>query len=333
MHGSLKRRSYNNLAIDAANSAFGKEHGLTDADMLDIFNSSSCRSTFKAAYDERYRWMKEHLKDRDLDVIFVEGGSGLGKTLFAIEFAKNLGMLYSLSSSNNDPLQDMLEDDDCFILNDVRDNTFTYNDFLKLTETYVNTSVKSRYGNKTFFGNLIIITSFKPCDQWYKNIRDLGLSKEEMEDKDFSHQKAIKQFNRRIHKLIKVKEAVIEIYKHFSDGHDELEQTIPNPAYLLDKEYAHVLHFGDNEFEKAASNSAIKLGVEEAYEVFKTQNVNAIQSGIDAYYEDKQNNEYGLSIDAALLVQSLVDDAIKEGIPKDILLQAVLDKIKGTQSW
>jgi hypothetical protein len=238
----VKRRGLNNSLVQCPENEEEAEDNLLLRDVVDAH-----RSKINNAFEERHIWMKENLKNRHVDVIFIEGGSGLGKTLYGIELATSQGKLFSLSSSKNDPLQDMLPDDDVFILNDIRDSTFKFNDLLLLLDPNVNTSVSSRYFNKTFFGDTIIITSFQPLDEWYL---------EACEDKSHDGHDARKQLNRRIHQLIKVKEAIIEIYTHHEDGTNTLDKTIPNPTYLLEKEFAHVLHYGDDVYEKAALSAA-----------------------------------------------------------------------------
>lgn len=110
-------------------------------------------------------------KKRNINVIFIEGPAGTGKTLFATYLAEKLDTVYFLSSSNNDPLQD-LKGEPCAILDDLRENSFSFNDLLKVIDNHNNSTIKSRYRNKPFLGDLIIITSAKPLDDWYKSINN-----------------------------------------------------------------------------------------------------------------------------------------------------------------
>ena len=61
--------------------------------------------------------------ERDIEVLFLWGKSGDGKTYHAKEFARSRGMDVYVSSSSNDPLQDY-RGQKCIILDDVRDTTF-----------------------------------------------------------------------------------------------------------------------------------------------------------------------------------------------------------------
>lgn len=110
--------------------------------------------------------------DRNIDVVFVCGKAGTGKTYYAKKFLEQLGYDYCISSSSNDPFQDYLGQK-AIILDDFRDKSdryedgFAFADFLKLTDNYTNSSVKSRFNNKVFNGKMIIITSSKPLCLWY----------------------------------------------------------------------------------------------------------------------------------------------------------------------
>lgn len=105
-------------------------------------------------------------KNRNINVIFVSGASGTGKTTFAKRYAESLKKSMCISSASNDPVQDY-KDEDVLILDDLRDDSFKYHDFLKLLDNHTISSAKSRYRNKPFMGDTIIITSVKPIENWY----------------------------------------------------------------------------------------------------------------------------------------------------------------------
>lgn len=109
-------------------------------------------------------------KDRDITVIFMSGAAGIGKTSFAKMYSKARypSAEPCVSSSSNDPLQDY-KGEPVLILDDLRDDSFKYHDFLKLLDNHTLSSSKSRYHNKPFIGNLIIITSTRPINDWYFN--------------------------------------------------------------------------------------------------------------------------------------------------------------------
>lgn len=107
-------------------------------------------------------------KDRDIRVIFMSGSTGIGKTTFAKRYCESINADYCISSSSNDPLQDY-KGEPVLIMDDLRDDSFKYHDFLKLLDNHTKSTIKSRYHNKAFIGDLIIITSTRPINDWYFN--------------------------------------------------------------------------------------------------------------------------------------------------------------------
>ena len=55
------------------------------------------------------------------------------------------------------------------ILDDLRDTTFELADLLKILDNDTLSSVRSRFSNKLFCGEMIVITSSVPLVYWYKN--------------------------------------------------------------------------------------------------------------------------------------------------------------------
>ena len=108
--------------------------------------------------------------DRKIDVMFIYGKTGTGKTYYAKKFAKAKGYDVCVSSSMNDSFQDYLGQK-CMILDDLRDTAFEFADLLKILDNNTNSSVKSRFSNKVFNGELIIITSSVPLSFWYRELQ------------------------------------------------------------------------------------------------------------------------------------------------------------------
>lgn len=108
-------------------------------------------------------------KNRQIDVVFMSGDTGLGKTSFAKQYCEKSGKSYCISSSSNDPMQDY-KGEDVLILDDLRDNSFEFVDLLKILDNHTKATMKSRYHNKAFIGETIIITSYKPLADWYFNV-------------------------------------------------------------------------------------------------------------------------------------------------------------------
>jgi hypothetical protein len=107
-------------------------------------------------------------KERNIEVIFMSGPTGIGKTSFAKRYCETRHLQPCVSSSSNDPLQDY-KGEPVLILDDLRDDSFKYHDFLKLLDNHTKSSSRSRFHNKAFIGDIIIITSTRPINDWYFN--------------------------------------------------------------------------------------------------------------------------------------------------------------------
>lgn len=120
----------------------------------------------KLCYDNYLECKKYELQSKNINVLFIEGLPGSGKSAFAIYLCKKNNKSYCVSSSSNDILQDY-GDEDVLILDDLRDDVLSFTDLLKLLDNHIISSVKSRYKNKVFLGDTIIITSSIPIRNWY----------------------------------------------------------------------------------------------------------------------------------------------------------------------
>lgn len=159
-------------------------------------------------------------KHRIIETVFVQGETGTGKTTFAKTICEKLNKSYAISSSSNDPLQDYFGQD-VLIMDDLRDDVISYTDLLKILDKHTKSTMKSRYHNKCFLGDMIIITSVKPMDEWYFN----------------QSSNAKRQLKRRIHNIYDMSENEI---KHFRfnelNGRYELLETSENHILQLIKE-------------------------------------------------------------------------------------------------
>lgn len=138
--------------------------------------------------------------ERDIEVMFIHGKTGTGKTTYAKEFSKSRGYDFYVSSSSNDPLQDY-RGQKCIILDDVRDTTFEFEDYLKLTDNHTASSVKSKYYNKVLMCNLIIITSSVPLSFWFR----------------YNRNEDLKQFYRRISCYVHITKEDLSVYDELDD--------------------------------------------------------------------------------------------------------------------
>jgi len=207
---------------------------------------------------------------RSLEVIFIEGGGGYGKSALAIAYCQYKGWSFYIASDENDPMQDYASQK-CLILDDLRDDCFSYSSFMRLLNTYTGTSVKSRYTNKAFTGNIIIISSYLPLDEYYKP--NDKKKKKYVADDSFYGDNSLVQLHRRIKTLIRVTKEMFYIYDHKKDGSNVLRERIINPAYLIKPE-EETSHISVEDFAGASdvfAKTLIEKGkiTTEDYELFK----------------------------------------------------------------
>jgi hypothetical protein len=203
-------------------------------------------------------------KNREIKVIFFSGDTGTGKTSFAKEYCDKLHKSYCISSSSNDPMQDY-KGEDVIILDDLRDSDFKFTDLLKVLDNHTKSTVRSRYHNKAFIGDMIIITSFKPLSDWYFDI-----SRESKE-----------QLYRRIQEQYKFTPDKIYAFKYDNEHHKYIPNgTAPNIIIMKAREKA-----------KMALNMFQAIGIEFS-EDDKKRIDTAINDETDEYWEQLEINSH-----------------------------------------
>lgn len=126
------------------------------------------RSLIKAA--QEYRHLK--VSERNLEVVYITGSSGSGKTTAARYYANKLNYDEFVSGSGDDILDDY-DKEECLILDDFRAGSMKFMEVLKMLDNNTNSSVKSRYNNKDLSNcKLIIITSIFSPQDLYKVLQD-----------------------------------------------------------------------------------------------------------------------------------------------------------------
>ena len=136
---------------------------------LPVSEKKAAFSTLEKLWKLQCQWLTLHA-DRHIEVVFIQGKDGTGKTYYAKKFLTSRGLDFCVSSSSNDPFQDYLGQK-AIILDDARDSHFKFADFLKILDNETGSTIRSRFTNKMFNGEMIVITSPVPLEWWYKELR------------------------------------------------------------------------------------------------------------------------------------------------------------------
>lgn len=149
----------------------------------------------------QYRRDRIYTGSRELDVIFITGNSGCGKTAFAKWLAEKKGLPFFVTGSGED-FMDGYKGQDCLILDDIRGSSMKFSEFIKLCDNHTDSNVKSRYKNKYLTEcKLLIITSVFGVDDFYKNV---------FQESD----EPIVQFKRRCTMYLKMNDLNISVYQY-----------------------------------------------------------------------------------------------------------------------
>lgn len=122
----------------------------------------------KQYYDRAFTYRRKKMKtmDRNLRCVFICWPSGCWKTTVAKRLAEQEGYKAYISSGWKNPLDDY-EWEECIVLDDIRPETFAYNDLLKFTDNNTDSFVGCRFNNKSIWEcKLIIITSVIPIEEF-----------------------------------------------------------------------------------------------------------------------------------------------------------------------
>ena len=110
----------------------------------------------------------EYGNRRALEVIWIFGKTGTGKTTIATLFAEHAGLSYYLSASGKDAISDY-KDEDVLILDDPRpDSSYDISEYLKMLDPNYRSAVRSRYKNKPIYAKYIIITNPLPPQEFFR---------------------------------------------------------------------------------------------------------------------------------------------------------------------
>ena len=131
-----------------------------DSDLY-IKKKKYIRNAFE--YREKLLLKDQH---RSIKIIGIVGPPRVGKTTFVKCLAKEMGRSLCLSSASNDPWC-TYGGQDIFCLDDADFEQIRIDDMKKMIDPLNNTGVKSRYYNKFFIGDVIVVISNTPFCDWY----------------------------------------------------------------------------------------------------------------------------------------------------------------------
>lgn len=130
-------------------------------------------SKWKTYIDSAFKYVDDRMRkevNRNMEVIFIQGASGCGKTTYAKKIAKDKNLEPFVSDSGEDPLSTYMGQP-CIILDDLRGSSMRFADLLKMLDNHTSSAFKSRYYNKIVTSvKLIIITTVHDIDTFFKSV-------------------------------------------------------------------------------------------------------------------------------------------------------------------
>ena len=141
-----------------------------DYHMLYAVHKTKINDTFRTIGEIKGTMTQHELENKKFKktILFIHGASGLGKSTFAKEIAKSLIQLAKLNNQNwksiltaGTNMFDEVNGEEILFLDDVRGDSLTASDWLKLLDPYNISPISARYQNKIGAAKVIIITSSK----------------------------------------------------------------------------------------------------------------------------------------------------------------------------
>ena len=184
-------------------SIIGDFKNFSYAEMLQYANTLPISEKIKALTQlEKLYKLECHCQalnpHRDIQVMFISGKPGTGKTYYAKKLLESMKYDYCISSSSNDIFQDY-KGQRAIILDDLRDKDIEFVELLKMLDNNTQSSVYSRFQNKVFVGKMIVITSSVPIKFWYSHMR-------------YYNREDLKQLYRRINSYVWITETEVRLF-------------------------------------------------------------------------------------------------------------------------
>ena len=169
---SKSNTSLDDIYLQILNQQISKQEILSDPKLQIIYalNKTKINEAFMTLGEIKSNATKQALENGEFKktIIFITGKSGLGKSRFAKSFVKEL---ISLANINNYSWSDVVtagtnifdevNGEEVLLLDDVRGDSLTASDWLKLLDPYNISPISARYHNRMGSARVIIITSTK----------------------------------------------------------------------------------------------------------------------------------------------------------------------------
>lgn len=127
----------------------------------------------KRMVEEAEKWRKQKIKENAvIKTLWLYGAEGTGKTTLAREIAEKKKDPYFITGSSRDIFQ-AYRGEHSIIIDEFRPNSISYDDLLKITDPHGIANqimLPSRYKDKPFASDLIIITSPYSPWNWYDEL-------------------------------------------------------------------------------------------------------------------------------------------------------------------
>lgn len=190
---------------------------LGDVKATGLFYTNN-KAKIDKAIETRYKIQMSSKEEIDLEVIYIQGPAGSGKTTIAKEYAERRYGDYFIAGSSNDAVQDYMGEP-VAIFDDARPSDFDASDWLKMLDPYNNKStVTSRYYNKYLAVKCIILTTTTPFEEFFVYAKNKAGVNE-----------PVSQFMRRFKVVIKVKPEKDNFGREFAVGQLYAVEKMINP--------------------------------------------------------------------------------------------------------
>lgn len=181
----------------------------------------------KRMMNEAEKW-REEMRDKgaEVQVIWLTGPAGTGKTSLAKAYAEKKGQPYFIAGSSRDIFQGYAGEH-TLILDELRPKVITYADLLRITDPFSignRAMAPARYSDKALVCDLIIITTpFTPSDFYFQQFNANSLKEVHDDCPD-----GLDQLLRRITVTLEMTGKTIEVSQYNIRGH--MFQPVPGTA-------------------------------------------------------------------------------------------------------